>query len=82
MVRRLSRSSSRNEIPLDNQYLLPPEFYLHKFEKMYKLKELNNEQIYDSILDFFKAVSVDDTLKAVYCRKLGTWLSENIKDDS
>lgn len=66
-------SNSSNE---RSKYDLPPEFYLSKFEKMYKMQELNNEQIYDCIQDFFANISIPDQLKASYCRKLGTWLSE------
>ena len=61
---------------------LPAEFQLSKFEKMYKLKELNNEQIYESIQEFFESTVVDSSLKAKYCRKLGFWLAESSTEDS
>jgi FKBP12-rapamycin complex-associated protein len=60
---------------------LPPEFYLSKFEKMYKLQELNKDQIYDCMMDFFSMVKVDDKLKAAYTRKLGQWLSEGMNEE-
>jgi FKBP12-rapamycin complex-associated protein len=60
---------------------LPPEFYLSKFEKMYKLQELNKDQIYDCIVDFFATVNVDEKLKATYSRKLGQWLSEELNEE-
>ena len=61
---------------------IPPEFQLSKFEKMYKLKELNNEQIYESIQEFFVSAKVDNILKAKYCRKLGSWLADSLTEDS
>jgi FKBP12-rapamycin complex-associated protein len=60
----------------------PPEFQLSKFEKMYMLKELNNEQIYESIKEYFETANVGDTLRGKYCRKLGQWLTESLTDDS
>ena len=74
--------SKSSKFDLMIQYELPPEFYLAKFEKMYKLKELNHEQIYDCVTDFFKNVSLDPELEAIYCRKLGTWLSESLTEES
>lgn len=71
----IGASSSSTE---RSKYDLPPEFYLSKFEKMYKMQELNNDQIYDCIQDFFAHVTIPDQLKASYCRKLGTWLSEGL----
>lgn len=67
---------------LELHYELPPEFYLAKFEKMHKLKELNSEQIYDCMTDFFKCVSLDPELEAIYCRKLGSWLAEGLTEES
>ena len=64
------------------QYDLPAEFYLSKFEKMYKLKELNQEQIYDCIRDFFKNVQISDELRATYCQKLGSWLAQGLNEES
>lgn len=70
------------EIIEDNPYELPPEFYLSKFEKMHKFKELNNEQIYDVVTDFFNNVNVSPELEAMYCRKLGSWLAEGLTEES
>jgi FKBP12-rapamycin complex-associated protein len=64
------------------QFYLPPEFYLSKFEKMYQLKELNNDQIYACIEEFFQTVEVNSELKATYCRKLGSWLAESLSESS
>ena len=63
-------------------YPLPPVFYLSKFEKLYRLKQLNHEQIYDCVIDFFDNVQLDPDLEAIYCRKLGSWLSEGLNDES
>lgn len=63
-------------------YELPSEFYLSKFEKMYKLGELNNEQVYDCIQDFFKSVVLPPSLKAKYSRKLGSWLAQGLNEES
>ena len=60
---------------------LPPQFYLAKFEKMFKLQELTKDQIYDCITEFFSTVKVDDHLKATYSRKLGDWLSDELNED-
>jgi FKBP12-rapamycin complex-associated protein len=74
--------SKTAKFDLDAQYELPPEFYLAKFEKMFKLKELNTEQIFDCMTDFFKNVNLDSELEAAYCRKLGSWLAEGLTEES
>lgn len=68
--------------PTEEEYQFPPEFYLFKFEKMYRLKELNDEAIYDAVMEFFKSVDVDPRLRAIYCRRLGSWLTTGLKEGS
>jgi FKBP12-rapamycin complex-associated protein len=76
------RKSKTAKFDLELQYELPSEFYLAKFEKMFKLKELNSEQIYDVMTDFFQNVTLDPELEAVYSRKLGSWLAESLTEES
>lgn len=70
------------EILVETPYELPHEFYLSKFEKMYKFKELNNEQIYDVVTEFFNSAQVSPELEAICCRKLGSWLADGLTEES